>query len=201
LSPLRPKLDTFRRHFVDLYNQASPEDKAAGQAWYATAQETAALWAVASGRSLENIAALIAVLSPQCDWDRNLAAAFALLNDEAVGQGPLPVNVDKARRVLAENLTDTRIVMPSGNKVAAFAANIAGDMDAVTIDTHMTEAAHCSIDARPFPKDAAYQVYADAIRLAADEAADSPAMLQAVVWIVWKRLHAPGAKRTHRRSE
>lgn len=199
-SPYLALQDTFRRNYVALFHKAIAEDIRDGRAWYAEANATATAWANASGRSVANVATLIAVLSPQCDWDRNLAAAFALLNGETPGAGPLPSSVVKAQRVLDEGIEDTRVVMPTGNKVAAFARNIAGDTDAVTVDTHMTEAAFCSPDRRPFPKDAAYRVLADAIRLAADECAEEPAVFQAIVWHVWKRAYAPAAKRNHRRS-
>lgn len=197
----KTNVEAARANFRALYALATPDEIASGRAWYDSARETIVQWANASGRSVANVAALVAVLSPQCDWERNLAAAFALLNGDTVGAGPLPTSVEKARRVLDENLTDTRAVMPTGNKVAAFAANLAGDNDAVTIDTHMVEASRNSPDAiASFPKDAAYAQLAFAVKLAADEVAESPAALQAIVWVVWKRLHPAGRKRAHRRA-
>ena len=189
-------IDTFRASYVALYHEATPEDVAYGRDWYAAARRQVAEWAVLAERPVANIAALVAVLSPQCPWPANLAIAEELLmHGEARTHGALPVNVDKALRVLHENLTDTRVVMPTGNKVANFAANLAGDDSAVTVDSHMTQAAWNDPTVEAFPRRNEYDAYALAVRLAADETGEAPACLQAIVWVVWKRLHVSGRKR------
>ena len=192
-------VDRFRENFVSHYHEASPAELAAGRSWYPDAHAKVATWATFAERSERNVAALVAVLSPQCPWDRNLQIAEDILcNGYSNTFGALPVNVLKAERVLAENVENTRDVMPTGRKVENFARNLSGDYNAVTVDTHMVQAAwnDVTVPAGPyFKRPIAYDAIANAVRLCADEVGETPAAFQAIVWTVWKRLHASGVKR------
>lgn len=198
-SPLLPLLPTFRENLLALHAQVTQADIDAGAFWYQTAEKTIREWAGYAEKAPEVIAAMVAVLSPQCEWGQNLKAAEQLLmHGDITTHGPLHVSIDKAKRVLAEDITNTRNVMPTGSKVYNFSLNLAGDLSGVTIDTHMVQACHADPLYYLYPKPAGYEVYATAITLVADELAIAPAILQAILWHTWKRIHPTAPKRVAR---
>ncbi len=86
-----------RRNLTKLYREASASDIAQGLAWYPTARGIVADWSAHYGYSIQTIACVVAALSPQCEWKRNLIAADDILARRPVSvAGPLPANVRKA---------------------------------------------------------------------------------------------------------
>lgn len=198
-SKITALLPELYQNVTELYRRVTPEDVAAGGFWYQRAESQIRQWAEWSGKSPETVAAMVAALSPQCEWGQNLKAAEQLLmNGEITTHGPLQANILKAKRILAEDITDTRKVFVAGPKVYNFSLNLAGDHTGVTVDTHMVQAIHADPYWRGIPKPNIYNVYATAVTAAADDLAIAPAVLQAILWHTWKRLHPSGVKRAAR---
>jgi hypothetical protein len=181
----------YTRRILRWYDRATPEQRIEGVAWYGHARTFAADLARTYGHDLDQVAALIAVLSPQCDWDQNKLAAVNACARHRDGLKDLPgytgygANVAKAFRILSGDLSALK-----GPKVEAFAAAIRGDLSHVVIDAWAARAARSSSDnlAKLFRSDEMpgtreRRAMAEGYRRAAAARGVDPAAMQAAVWV------------------
>lgn len=201
-SPLRSELPRMVSNLVTLYTEQSlRSDRMMGLEWYPTAHQIVCEWSSAYERSIANVACVIASISPQCDWPRNLIIADETLqghNVPSIG-GALPANLRKAQRVRDERLSSLLDVFPGGPKVNSFSTNLAGDYSVVTVDAHALQAALNDVTSTRTLKWAAYAVVSSAYVQAAQRLGIQPAHLQAIVWVTWKRLNPAASKRNAKR--
>jgi hypothetical protein len=164
------------------WEQATAAIREQGAQWYGEAREAAATMAAQSGKSIDVAAAVIAHLSPRTTWARNVAGATSLL---LTGEAPgcIGANVERARKAI--DAADP-IATINGPKTRAFAANILGDTDAVTVDVWALRVALASktVDEKILARKGGYELVAGAYRAAAAEAGVSPATMQAATWVV-----------------
>lgn len=194
---VRQYRSNLRRH----YARATPADIAEGLAWYPTAVAGSAKWAEWFGVNERTVACVIAAISPQCDWTSNLRIAFEVLSGQTlVTGGALRSNVAKARRILADKATSLDSYFKSGPKVTAFARNLSGDSDAVTIDTHAIQAALNDPTVYKGLHASAYEVIAGCYRDVARELGVKPCDFQAIIWCAWKRRYPRHKKNSIRRA-
>lgn len=182
------------RNITKIFRLTTDEDRKAGQAWYREAR------LVAESLDPDNparAAAVLAVLSPQLSWKRNVKLA----QDAYAGRplGCLGRNAEKARRILAGEDMDSVV---SGPKVRAFWLTIADPYhrDAVVVDRHAVAIAAnrvLSDDERQRlisgkRYDAACDLYRRAARIISKELGEewTPAMVQAATWCYWRRERA-----------
>lgn len=175
------------------WRRVAESDKIEGHAWYPLAQGIVRQWSTHYRYSVDTVAAVVAAISPQVEWSRNLVIAddVLALRPPSIG-GMLPVNLAKAIRLrdsestagLAERMIEQ---FKTGPKVLNFALNLAGNMDAVTVDTHAFQCALSdplsTITVRP----TTYAIVADCYRTVADESGVAPATFQAILWHSWRR--------------
>lgn len=199
-SPYAARRAELTANLIAVFAQATPDDISRGVAWYPAAEAGCRAWADVFALPAETVACVIAACSPQCAWDANLRVALAVLQGESVPHGALPANVRKARKALRKRLTVLDDIMPQGPKVQNFARNLAGDADAVTVDTHAFQAALNDVTTQAIPRPGNYGIIADCYRAAARQVGLRPCDFQAVIWVVWKRLYPWTAKQQLRRS-
>lgn len=164
-----------------LYERTTPSERAAGAAWYWRASDVIADMAAESGLPTDVVADVVAVLSPQCPWTRNIAGARLALTLHGAGHPwtdaksatVYGANVRKAWRILDGDRSALR-----GPKVEAFGANLRGDLSYVTVDVWATRAAI----GRDLPGRDRRAIIAG-YKLAARRAGVSPAEFQAIVWV------------------
>ena len=188
------------RNILSVYRLATSDEISRGLQWYPLAHAIVCEWASTFDRSIANVACIIAALSPQVSWTRNLVVADDILYGSApsIGGGILS-NVRKAQAIRDDNATDTIGYFKIGCKVRSFAINLAGNYDVVTVDTHGAQIASGDVCrtlrvdtwARYKPVARAYVDCAHTVKLA-------PAHLQAITWLTWKRLYPH--KQTQRRE-
>jgi hypothetical protein len=175
---------------VTIFGQATASDLETGARWYGEGEGIVDDLARQGGITREASAAVIAHLSPRTSWGRNVAGAYGLvLNDHAprcIGS-----NVKRARRALrwAQPLATL-----NGPKTRAFASNLLGDRDAVTIDVWAARAAlgpACEDPEKVLARAGVYDALQHAYRLAGLRAGVDPVTMQATVWVVTRRLAAP----------
>lgn len=184
-------LETVVRRIVRTFDAATPSDVESGARWYDEAGDLAmSLTGYDDGNSravtVEGAAAVIAALSPRTPWSRNVAGAVAFIRSgraDALDLGCLTTNVDRAERVLSAT-ADPIGALDTGTapKVHAFARNIAGDREAVTVDVWACRVA--DLDDEKLSRKGAYDAVAHAYRLAARRRGVDPATMQATTWIV-----------------
>lgn len=179
------------RNILAVYGQATAEERRAGRTWYDDARNLA-LGLVHTGLTLEGAAGVIAALSPLTPWNRNKELAVRAVSDGAAS-GTLGNSVRAANRMLAGE--DPLSVLKS-DKVRNFYLSIMGSDEAVCIDRHALEVFHgkrYTDKTRPAVGKRLYREAADAYREAAATLPDTSATeLQAIVWLVWRRIHLTG---------
>ena len=193
----------FKANLQAVFELATTDELVEGLAWYRVAREAILDLAAAHGVSPAVAVLIVAALSPQCKWEDNLAVAeqiFARKPKVRSFGGCLKANILKAQDILRESATTLDAHFREAPKVRAFAANLGGNLDAVTVDTHAGQAAWADPLHNGKWTLAQYRVIASVYQKLALEVGLQPAALQAVVWVVWKRLYQPGAKRALSRA-
>lgn len=186
-----------------VYRAATLDEIQRGKLWYPLAHNIVVEWADTFERSIANVACIVAALSPQLEWSRNLIVADDVLhgNVPSIG-GYIRDNLRKAERIRDDRATDTVGYFKQGCKVRSFAANLAGNFEVVTVDTHAGQiaagnpSANVRVDIwRKYePVASAYVETAKRLKLL-------PAELQAITWLTWKRLYSAERKRVIRRFD
>jgi hypothetical protein len=161
--------------YTQLAMRATMSDIADAAIWYDDAQAVALEVARNLETSLEVGACIVAAFSPRQTWGRNVINAIAFSNGEHVPG--LANNMTMAQNALLFGFDAL-----NGQKTNAFARNIAGDANAVTIDVWMIRAA--GFDAAKGVNKSEYNLLADCVRDVAAAFGLSPAVMQALIWIV-----------------
>lgn len=204
-------------NILRVFRAASAEDVTAGREWYARAHAAARDLAAMGDGDVTRAAAVIAVLSPSTPWQRNVALArqaYAMAADGATfdeisapgrdgGLGTIRANSRKAAALV---LGADPAAVVSGPKVTAFWARIAdaasGDATyrSVVVDRHAFDIAVGRVtDDRTrsmylsrvggFRTVQLRYAHAASVLRRTGEAPDiTPAELQAVTWVAWRRL-------------
>jgi hypothetical protein len=192
--------DELVRNLGIVYAQTIPTDIEAGQAWYPAVRKIVTEWSIHYGIPQATVACVVAAVSPQCPWERNLVIADDILADRAISIGALHANVVKARHILQDQATSTLGYFPYGPKVYNFALALQGSDEIVVVDTHGAQAALNNPKATVILKWTPYQVFSEAYRRAASFVHRPNAEFQAIVWHIWKRLYPRTVKPVLRRQ-
>lgn len=193
------------RNILAVFDQATDAEVSQGIAWYATARRECKVLAVRHNVSLDVAVGVVAALSPNNRWERNLGNADALLAAYMAGDHVESVSVSTyhAMRAKAWSVLDTtmgrtqdsreliRSVL-KGPKIVCFFANILGE-NTCTIDGHARNIAYgerLSLSGSKFTIGKAeykklQECYEDAgvcVGLKAYE-------VQAITWVTWRRVH------------
>lgn len=182
-------------NILAVLDQATRGERRAGAAWYDEAQNLA--WQI-SPLDMNKGAGVIAALSPNTSWERNKELAIRAFAD-GEASGTLSANVAKANAIMADT-SATPLDILSGPKVRNFYMAIVGNWNAVCVDRHAMEVAYATRyknDERPSLTPKQYDAIADQYRGAAAWLTNlpyKPAQLQAITWLVWRRIHLTGTR-------
>lgn len=190
-----------QRNLRSLYCRATESDVILGSDWYPKAYSIVLEWSNTYGYSISTVACVIAAISPQCDWERNLIIADDVLADRPISiGGVIHSNLDKAYRIRDDRAGQMLPYFPQGPKVASFARNLAGDYSIATIDTHAMQAGLNDVQANYHLRWTPYKVFTECYREVAVRLKLESAIFQAIIWHAWKRLYPVGIKRHIRRQ-
>lgn len=195
------------RYIAGMLQLATQADLAAGIEWYARAERFAQRLSAEYGCTFEQAVGVIAALSPNNRWNRNCTDAEAMAAAWHAGIDPETVKVctyganrAKAAAILAlEAPTQDGIAaILNGRKVTAFFLSITGRQDAVCVDGHafaiwlgqrVTTTKTPAIGLKLYREIArAYCLVAKRSEALCGEAL-TPAQVQAVTWVTYRRLH------------
>lgn len=168
-----PDVGDVLARFRALAAQGTPEQMADGLGWYDAAAHVAADVATELGTDLAHGATVVAAFSPRTPWARNVSEAMAFARGEHVPG--LQSRVRDAHFGLQHGYL-------TGPKVGAFARAIAGDPDAVVVDSHMVHAA--GWPDRDMPTTRQRRAIVEAVERLAGELGMSPRDCQAYLWCV-----------------
>lgn len=186
------------RNVTRMFRTATAEQIASGAEWYAEANSYAHALAEGYGLTVQQTAGIIAALSPMQSWGANKVLAARLIEAGGLTAGYLLGNLDKANRILAGG--DPLNIL-GGDKVRNFYLSIlTAGAEGVCIDRHAWSLAvnHRYSEVDPKNKiptlkgaryDAAVEVYVRAARILSREygMAITPAQVQSVTWVQWRR--------------
>lgn len=171
----RNVIDTAIRNYSDILDSANAAQDIAARTWYDEAHDIAKSMSNISGLSIEKCASIIAAFSPRERWASNVKYAHQFING---GTPPtLTNNINMAYAAMSLGFDAL-----NGRKTNAFARNIAGDANAVTIDVWMIRAA--GMDANKGVNDTEYRILAEVVKELAAERNLTPATAQALIWII-----------------
>jgi hypothetical protein len=185
------------RAILALYDETTEETRIAGELWYQVAREECELLAAEFNITIVQACGIVAALSPNLRWDRNIKAARDILTGH--NTTAYPANEYKARRIMSG---ETPLDVLGGLKVRAFYSNIlnGGMDDVVTIDGHAFNAAyglaqpvkHANVT--PRQNVTLQRAYRVAARM---RGTTGPAM-QATVWVAWTERMLGGTRYAHK---
>ena len=187
-------------NIISVYRDADEKQHAEGLVWYPNAQKAAYHIAVKYDIAVYIVVAVIAALSPNNKWTRNLVNADALIGAFIRGDGIDSVKVStyskmkqKAWDILAVRPNyDGAKTMLKGQKITSFFCDIMGEFN-VTIDGHARNIAYGErVGLTDDRTNIGVREY-HALQAAYDEAARRvgllPYQLQAITWRVWRDRH------------
>ena len=187
-------------NIISVYRDADATQHAEGLLWYSNAQKAAHNIAVKYDIAVYVAAAVIAALSPNNKWTRNIVNADALIGAFIRGDGLLSVKVStyhamkrKAWDILAARPDyDGAKAMLKGQKITSFFCDIMGEFN-VTIDGHARNIAYGErvglTDDRTNIGVREYRALQAAYEEAARRVGLMPYQLQAITWRVWRDRH------------
>ena len=187
-------------NITSVYRDADETQHAEGLLWYSDAQKAAHDIAVKYGIAVYIVVAVIAALSPNNKWSRNIVNADALIGAFIRGDGLLSVKVStyhamkrKAWDILAARPEyDGAKRMLKGQKITSFFMDIMGEFN-VTIDGHARNIAYGErvglTDDRSNIGVREYRALQAAYEAAAERLGLMPYQLQAITWRVWRDRH------------
>lgn len=181
-----PAIHRLVANILATYERATPAECAHGGDWYGDARRLAC---TLDPDDPKRAAAVIAVLSPRLNWERNAKLAIQAY-ETGTATGALPANCDKANRLLRGHGIEYNV---RGDKVKSFYANIIGDnAGAVTIDRHAYDVARGRVGTdktrAELSNKGVYAAFVEAYRRAAVALDIDPVELQATTWLAWRRL-------------
>lgn len=169
---------------IAVWDQATPEELSAGRQWYVTANLLAEQL---GGGDVHKGAGLLAALSPQTSWSLNVTLA-----ERAVQSGPSGHVGDALRKAaLILDGIDPAGVLPMHSKTGHFYRCIVdpSDPEPVCIDRHAHDIAVDEVYGdrdRGLSSKKRYETIADVYRRAALVLNETPSVVQAVTWTVWR---------------
>ena len=189
-----PKHTKIVENILAVYNEATPEDVLEGMEWYPQARVTCENLASMVDYDVQQIAGVMAILSPGMVWDANKTAPGRVLDlhtngvpwKEWTGFATYPHNLEKAERVLNGDMSGIK-----GNKVESFYMNILGYDRFVTVDRWACRIAFGnpkipgkqSVPSSKKVYNKIAEAYKDAARVA-----DIPnSTIQAITWVSYRR--------------
>lgn len=209
-----------RTSIIGTFFLASPVEVREGKRWYSDAAKIAESISDETGISHLKVAGVIAALSPQNPWDRNVTDARNICQvysidgkdaAQAVKVGTFGANKAKAIKILqCEGLVDYVTVchILNGQKVVNFYRSILGHDDAVCVDGH---AYSIWLGERVSTKDTPklttnlYNRIAEDYRECTTKINEilgsnyKPSTVQAITWVVHRNLYA-GQRRKRSKS-
>ena len=189
------------RNILKVYRRATPEDIANGLEWYDRAKRYASIISNLSGVNLNTVVGVMAALSPNNRWERNVKDTERMVWAWVKGEDLSDFKVScyntmkqKAWSILEDNLTDDDDILTrlKGQKIRSFYSNIRG-LSEVTIDGHALNIAlgirqGLTSDKTNMGKKL-YREMQEAYVKAAKRVGVKPHELQAITWTTWKREH------------
>ena len=194
------------KNIINIYNLATPEEIKHGVTWYKKAYIESKKLALKHDIPIHIVIGVIAGLSPNNKWDRNIENADTMINAFINGNAIESFKVstynkmkEKAWLILETmpNYEET-ITILNGKKIVSFYKNINGDETEITIDGQARNIFYNDRQGLTTPKTNITKLEYAKIQKAYLKASKKIKVngsvlkayeLQAITWLAWKRIH------------
>lgn len=186
-------------NILAIYRLANPDEIKHGMTWYHQARCECQKIAKRQKIPLHIVVGVVAALSPNNKWDRNITNADDLIAAYLAGDHIESVKVstyhkmkEKAWGILdmMPDYDQVKILL-NGQKIVCFFENIMGE-DTCTIDGHARNIAYAEriglTDDRTNIGKKEYAVLQEMYRQAARQCAIKAYEMQAITWVAWRRI-------------
>lgn len=187
-------------NILAIYRLANPDEVKHGMTWYHQARCECQKIADQQKMPLHIVVGVVAALSPNNKWDRNITNAADLIAAYMAGDHMESVKVSTYHKMkekawgILEMMPDqheTKVLL-NGQKIVSFYGNIMGD-DGCTIDGHARNIAYGErvglTDDKTNIGKKEYAVLQDMYRQAASQCDIKAYEMQAITWVAWRRIH------------
>ena len=192
-------------NIIKVYKMATPEEKRDGVVWYANAYADCSRIALDLNVPVHIVTGVVAALSPNNKWERNVVNAHALIEGHLNGDGIDDIKVStynamkrKAWHLLEEMPNHEGVIdILNGQKIVSFYRNIMGD-DTCTVDGHAKNIyygeRHGLTDDKTNVTKKEYKTISQAYvkagkRVRVNGRSLKAFEIQAITWVVWRRVH------------
>ena len=194
------------KNIINIYNLATPEEIKHGVTWYKKAYLESKKIALKYDIPIHIVIGVIAGLSPNNKWDRNIENADTLINAFINGNAIESFKVSTYNKMkekawlILETMPnyDETITILNGKKIVSFYKNINGDETEITIDGHARNIFYNDRQGLTTPKTNITKLEYAKIQKAYLKASKKIKVngsvlkayeLQAITWLAWKRIH------------
>tara|TARA_R100001086_G_scaffold24244_1_gene11433 strand:+ start:1331 stop:1930 length:600 start_codon:yes stop_codon:yes gene_type:complete len=194
------------KNIINIYNLATPDEIKHGVTWYKKAYLESKKLALKYDIPIHIVIGVIASLSPNNKWDRNVENADTMINAFINGNAIESFKVstynkmkEKAWLILETMPSyEETITILNGKKIVSFYKNINGDETEITIDGHARNIFYNDRQGLTTPKTNITKLEYAKIQKAYLKASKKIKVndsvlkayeLQAITWLAWKRIH------------
>ena len=190
-------------NIIAIHNLARPDEVKHGMTWYHQALCECRTIANKHDMPEHIVVGVVAALSPNNRWERNVTNADDLIAAFINGDHIESVKVStyhtmkaKAWRILEEmpDYAQAKVIL-NGQKITCFFENIMGE-NTCTIDGHARNIAYAEriglTDDKTNIGKKEYALLQDAYRQAANQCDIKAYEMQAITWVAWRRIHGIG---------
>jgi hypothetical protein len=181
LAKIGLNVETVTRRIQRTYLKATAEQIDQGMVWYGIAGNICYELAESSDYVVAQVCASMSQLSPRLRWSQNVEAITELVKNGELPRYVMSGPAGRARKALV-SADPFSTFGAKALKTQNFARNIAGDLEAVTVDVWAARIA--GVTEAQLKLAGVYEAVAHCYRLAAKRAGIAPAQIQAITWIV-----------------
>lgn len=200
MKQIEKKKQVYKKNIEFILNKADSTDFAEGEKWYRDARLFCYQVSRTYGVSFRKVCAILAALSPRNRWQRNKDDCRNLVAYLVGASHTMPqcatysAMVDKSIKIFNAKTDSTREMLRilNGQKITAFFLNIYDyNSDCVTVDSWIqliSLGEYLAVDKRPSLTKTDYKLIEETIREIAATKRVAPPVMQAVLWISFKRM-------------
>jgi len=189
------------KNIIAIYKLANPSEIKHGLTWYVNATKDCKEIAIKYDLPIHIVIGVVSALSPNNKWERNIVNADDLCKAFIDGQDMDSIKVStyhkmkqKAWSILEQMPSyDETITILNGKKIVSFFKNISGDESDITIDGHARNIYYNDRQGLTTPntniRKLEYLDIQKAYLRASKKLGIKAYELQAITWVVWRRIH------------
>jgi len=189
------------KNIIAIYKLANPSEIKHGLTWYVNATKDCKEIAIKYDLPIHIVIGVVSALSPNNKWERNIINADDLCKAFIDGQDMDSIKVSTYHRMkqkawsILEQMPsyDETIKILNGKKIVSFFKNISGDETDITIDGHARNIYYNDRQGLTTPntniRKLEYLDIQKAYLRASKKLGIKAYELQAITWVVWRRIH------------